>query len=444
MMQGNHLDLADNDFIGLFNIINGTSSNDYLPGSAQQDIIAGLDGNDVLQGLGRADTMLGGNGDDEFLVGYDEAVGDIIDGGAGYNKIASWNADLSQASIKNVQTLITNLDIVKLTEQQLNEFSNIINYGNNTVVIQGAIAGNYDFSYKAMQGALSFVGSDGMDTIRGTNGITIHGGMGDDYIHTSILGSAEQLYGDAGDDTFLIESYPSTPLAGAVIDGGEGYNTVKAEWLHLYEFTIKNIQHLDFRNSVVLTGEQLSGITTLSGNGTIYGAFAGTYDLTNKIDNDNITRFFEGSGGDDIIIGNEKSQRINGNSGNDTIYGNGGNNIIRGDFGIDTIYGGVTDDTLDGEIIYGGEGNDTLFAEVNNIEPVWDNYFDGGEGNDTMSGQNGKNTLIGGTGNDIYLISNGDSLMIEMTILPAIATWSALRLKMPWKMNFGLLILTMT
>ena len=414
ILQGNHLTLSDPDFIGLDNFINGTSDNDYLPGTAQQDVIYGLDGDDIMQGLGRADTMFGGNGNDEFLVGFDEALGDVIDGGTDLNKISSWNADLSQATISNVQILIANLDRVKITDQQLNSLSYIINYGDIPVTIQAGIVGSYDFSFKSLLGSFSFVGSTGADTLRGGFGVNyLHGGDGDDTIRTSRDGRVEQLFGDAGNDTFIVESYPAIPLAGTTLDGGTGYNTITGEWLRLYDFDFTNIQHLNFRNSVLISAEQFSQLTTFSGFGVVYGAFAGTYDMSNKTDLGYTLVNFEGSGENDVIIGHARTQTINGNDGDDTIYGGDGNDTIVGGNGYDTIYGGEIDDVIDGDVIFGEGGNDAMYAEGNNIQPIVDNYFDGGEGNDLFNGRGGNDTLIGGSGNDRYIFSGGTTSITD-------------------------------
>jgi VCBS repeat-containing protein len=60
--------------------INGTSGNDVLPGTANNDQIFGGSGNDVLTGDAGNDTMSGGSGNDQLYGGADN---DVMDGGSG-------------------------------------------------------------------------------------------------------------------------------------------------------------------------------------------------------------------------------------------------------------------------------------------------------------------------------------------------------------------------
>lgn len=85
-----------------------------------------------------------------------------------------------------------------------------------------------------------------------------------------------------------------------------------------------------------------------------------------------------GGDGDDTIWG--RFTNTVGDDGNDAFYGEAGNDKLYGGTGNDKLYGGVGDDKL-----YGEEGNDSL---------------DGGDGSDGLSGGDGDDTLIGGLGND--------------------------------------------
>ena len=87
---------------------------------------------------------------------------------------------------------------------------------------------------------------------------------------------------------------------------------------------------------------------------------------------------------DDIITGQNYSERINGSRGHDTIYGEGGNDILRG---------GKDDDLL-----FGGHGNDSLFGDNNK------DFIDGGPGNDQ---------LTGGLGADLFRLSGGNDVVMD-------------------------------
>lgn len=321
-LNGNHLALDSTDFIGLAHII-GTSGDDYLRGTPDIDKISGFDGNDILQGLGGADTMLGGNGDDDFLVGFDEAIGDVIDGGTGNNKISSWNADLSQTSISNVQTLIANIDKVILTAGQFAGFVNLFNYASSPISLQAATAGNYELSSKIISGAFDLLGSTGDDYLAGDNNSqTLNGSGGNDVLQG--LGSADNMFGGEGDDDFLV-GFDET--IGDVIDGGAGNNKISSWNADLSQATISNVQTLITNLDMVkLTAAQFAGFNSVS-NFTnsavaIQAAVSGHYSLANK----NVVGTYNlfGSAGNDTLIGNAAAQILNGGLGADILTGNAG------------------------------------------------------------------------------------------------------------------------
>jgi len=91
------------------------------------------------------------------------------------------------------------------------------------------------------------------------------------------------------------------------------------------------------------------------------------------------------SEGDDYIVGNMTSDRVDLLGGNDTYNGGDGNDSVRGGEGNDTLFG--------------GNGNDALF---------------GGAGNDLFGGIGGNDTLFGGAGDDFYVINSKDDSVIEL------------------------------
>jgi Ca2+-binding RTX toxin-like protein len=88
-----------------------------------------------------------------------------------------------------------------------------------------------------------------------------------------------------------------------------------------------------------------------------------------------------------------------GNSLNNVIVGNIAANILRGGAGNDTLHGGGGSDVLYGErgmdVLNGGAGNDILDGGIGN------DTLDGGAGADTLRGGAGIDILKGGAGNDI-------------------------------------------
>ena len=126
----------------------------------------------------------------------------------------------------------------------------------------------------------------------------------------------------------------------------------------------------------------------------------GSYEITQN-------GIVEGTAGNDTIgIGYVDTQGdiVDGADGlNDTILGGDGNDSIDAGFGADSVSGGLGNDTLSGndgnDILDGGEGNDTIF---------------GGLGADTLNGKDGDDTIsvaegdvvTGGDGDDTFLVTD--------------------------------------
>ncbi len=162
----------------------------------------------------------------------------------------------------------------------------------------------------------------------------------------------------------------------------------------------------------------------------------------------------EGSGYDDILIGNESSNRLDGRAGNDSLDGGAGfdwaefNNAPTGItldlstlaaandgwggtdrlIGIEAVQGStfadsVTGDTaanqldgLDGnDSLNGADGNDTLNGGLGN------DALEGGSGDDWISGNDGDDVLKGGQGRD-YLVGGAGNDSLSLT---ASGSWSS-------------------
>ena len=176
--------------------------------------------------------------------------------------------------------------------------------------------------------------------------------------------------------------------------------------------------------------------------------------------------------GNDTLLGSDKqdlSDAMAGFAGNDSIVGAGGSDNLRGDAGNDTLDGGGGSDTLTGgagnDSLIGGDGNDTYvidsakdviseagaeledrvvapfavdltLATFDGIEHVTltgsgafkltgdefgnmlignggANVLDGGVFTDVL-GSDPVDTLIGGAGNDIYIVRETDDVIVEL------------------------------
>jgi plastocyanin len=104
------------------------------------------------------------------------------------------------------------------------------------------------------------------------------------------------------------------------------------------------------------------------------------------------------TGGDDLLNGTAKGDKIFGLGGNDVLLGLGGNDLLDGGAGNDNLDGGKGRDKLKGgsgnDSLTGGDGDDVLIGGPGKDK------LSGGKGNDTLTGNGGKDSLVGGPGND--------------------------------------------
>ncbi|MCL5281932.1 MAG: hypothetical protein M1376_18715 [Planctomycetes bacterium] len=144
-----------------------------------------------------------------------------------------------------------------------------------------------------------------------------------------------------------------------------------------------------------------------------------------------------GGEGDDVIDlrGVTVPVEIYGGGGNDTIYAGSGGSIIHGGLGDDTIYGGSGKDIIFGEeghdTIYGGGGDDYIFGDKGMITDLGggkeriaclpgskdgNDTIDGGDGNDIIFGGGGDDTISGGANDDLIFGDGGRMTWIVGTI----------------------------
>ncbi|MFM9842108.1 MAG: hypothetical protein ACKVOI_03970 [Dongiaceae bacterium] len=397
-------------------------------GSADANDILGNSGSNLLSGLGGNDTLTGGAGDD------------TLSGGTGTNSLAGGLGNDVYVIDAALDTVTENKN-EGIDEVQLNVTFSL--GGKNTTEIEN----------------LTLLGSD---NIGGTGNILnnkITGNSGNNTLNGG--GGNDTLIGGLGDDTYIIDDGKDTITE----NKGEGIDTVaSAVTITLAGLSeIENMQ-LTGNNNVNATGSDTNNkITGNGGNNSLTGGNGNdTLDGTGDNNADTLngglgddTFFVEGSnetvtdsGGFDtvystksltlaagievgIITGNGDMDLI-GTSKNDLLIAEGiGNDFINGLAGADTMRGGVLDDTyvVDniGDLVeeLAAEGTDTvqsfisykLTDNVENLELLGTGSINGtgnGEKN-TITGNNGNNRIdgganadimIGGKGNDTYVVDD--------------------------------------
>jgi Ca2+-binding RTX toxin-like protein len=439
-------------------VINGTSGNDFLSGTNIGDVISGLAGNDSIYGGDGNDSIYGGDGTDTIYGGNELSLGsanDFLDGGNGndYFSITSGSSTINGGS--GIDTLFLNRYKSKvssaitfsydgsgvssdgITIQNIEKFSFYGSEGNDFADLSATAYANYLY------------GNTGQDTLFGGSGNdTLEGGSDDDYLYggdgnDTIGGGAEGndlIEGNSGDDYLYDEKGNNTIMGGSgddivyasissVVDGGEGN-----DYLSISYYNSTSAFNISF--DADLSNSTIKGIERFELKGSNYddyfNATLANFSITVSGGSGNDTLL--GGVGNDTLFGIDGNDFLDGGNGNDYLYDIEGNNTLKGGLGNDTII------TVIGNVIDGGEGNDSLSLsyQSSNISAVIDTVsnqsttnviygiemfsFIGSQGNDyvnafeitgssSLSGGSGNDTLIGGNGNDRIYGGWGDDYL---------------------------------
>ncbi len=359
----------------------GTSGDDVLTGTADNDSITGLAGNDTLNGGDSSDFLDGGAGNDTLNGGdgddylQDPTGGnDTLNGGLGNDFLNISRTDVAAA---------------QLTFDGGEGDDRIYYYG--YVTLAPAFLG-----ITITGDTLSITGGAGNDTIAFTQvqAATINAGDGADYVQMDLATNNASLTLGAGSDILELQQSGSSLGNGTVevtdFQSGTGGDRI-------YLTTLVDGRANDFFSSNPFGAGQLrlvqSGADTflqydsdgpLSSNALFRTILILRDTVATSLTQDNFGYPTDGSAGlPRIVDGTSGNDQIIGQSGNDTISGLAGNDNIWGIAGDDSIDGGLGDDQINGgsgnDLLYGGEGNDRLFS----YDKSKDSLF-GGDGSDYL------------------------------------------------------------
>ena len=498
-------DIAGNP---LPNEINGTPNADVLTGGAANDLITAGAGDDVITGGAGNDVIDGSDGVDTAVFS------------AGVTTVTVNNGVVTVTGPDGVDTL-TNVErlrvgALELTVAGLTGATLIGSAAGETLAggigddrffgLAGADtlsggAGSDTADYSGAAGAVtaridtqsaSNDGDGGSDTFSSIENLTgsafndllvgdananiLSGGLGRDVIiagggNDVINGGAgvpNELYGGAGDDTYLVEERTDSIVENA----NEGVDTVLSA---LFQINLSaNVENLTYTGTGTFTGvgNALANVITgglqrdvllgQGGNDILIGGAGAANELYGGLGDDTYVldvgdSIIEGVGagvdlvqlrglhaynlggnvengmvvgtGDFVLNGNALDNILTGGAGNDTLQGGAGNDAMHGGAGIDTVTyilatagvnarldvnRGVSDglggaDTFTGiENLTGSNLADLLIGNAGN------NVINGAIGNDVLLGFDGDDTLIGGSGggfNEMYG-GRGDDLYV--------------------------------
>jgi len=253
--------------------------------------------------------------------------------------------------------------------------------------------------------------------------------------NTSYFGPGNGAGETAFQDGDMRVNINDLPMIVTIWDGG-GTDLIDASIVGTNSF-------IDLRNGAFST------IGTTANNVSIAAAVIQGGIVVNLIEN------AKGGSGDDTIVGNSGANYMNGQTGHDslkggagsdTLTGGSGDDVLNGGFGVDDMIGGAQDDTYlvnnaqDSitETETGGTGDrvlttvsyalgagvhvETLSARpatgtdpINLTGNALAQRIVGNTGANRLSdgGPGGTDTLVGGLGDDTYVISNADAVIVE-------------------------------
>ena len=382
--------------------INGT-------GNTLVNVIIGNSGNNILDGGTGADNLSGGLGDDTYVV---DNIGDTV------TENANEGTDTVISSI--TYTLGNNLENLTLSGT-----ANINGTGNTLSNIITGNTGNNTLSD----------GGGGIDTLIG--------GLGDDtYIVTNSL---DIITENAGEGTDLVRSSVNFVLA-ANVDNLTLTGTA-------------NINGTGNTDANIITGNNGNNVLDdggVGGSDTLSGGLGSDTYIVNNIgdlvvenpDNTSIdlvrasVNFTLTANVENLTLTGTANINGTGNTLANVIIGNSGDNILNdgGVGGIDTLTGGAGNDTYivnnigDRITELANGGTDTVqtsltytlganlenltltgIANVNGTGNTLANVITGNIGNNILNdgGVGGSDTLVGGAGNDTYIVNNSSDIITE-------------------------------
>jgi serralysin len=369
------------------NVILAGSGDDQLVGGLGRDVMVGGAGNDTLSGGdGVANEVAGGLGDDTYIV---SAPGDSL---------------VEQAN-EGIDTVRTALGFFSLEGHP--NIENLTGLSNSGQVLVGNDADNV------------ILAGSGDDQLSGGLGHDVlASGAGNDLLAGGD-GVANEMAGGTGDDVYIV-----TAVGDSVVEqANEGIDTVRTT-LAFYSLeahpNIENLTGLSGSGQVLTGNDADNVILAGAGNDQLFGGLG--HDV------------LAGGAGDDLLSGGDgAANEMAGGLGDDTyIVSVAGDSVVeQANEGIDTVQTALAFYSLEGHpnvenltglsnsgqvligndadnVILAGSGDDQLFGGLGH------DVLTGGAGNDLLAGGDGvANDMIGGQGNDIYVVSVAGDVLVE-------------------------------
>ena len=374
-------------------------------GNGLANVLTGGSGADTLVGGAGADTLVGGTGYD--IASYDSSTtGVVIDLDGGSHSTGDAAGDVY-------------LDIERY-------------YGSfyNDTFIAGATASSFDGGRRG-QG-----GDDVVDYSHSTSGITLTISLGGSYMTGSGAGGfaagdsyvqIDRFVGSAYDDTYILNGALSPLTITEAFNGGT--DTIKVDRA---SYTLgANIENLTFigtgsftgtgnsLNNILIGGSGKDTLSGLDGNDTLIGS--GGADVLNGGNGSDTASYMTAGAAislnfkTNIYTGDAAGDTFSaieswaGSNYNDTFVSGNTSDAFDGAGGFDTIDYSTSGAGINVDLTAGtGSGGDAAGDSFVNIEQVIGSGYA-----DTLASAHAGDSLVGGTGDDVFVVGNGGVLINE-------------------------------
>ena len=390
-------------------VLTGASNIDGT-GNARANVISGNSGNNKLDGGLGADTLQGGAGNDTLLGGEGT---DLLEGGEGDDTyyVESSLEGITEAAGGGVDTIITSdRSITLLTYANI---ENIIYTGASGGGGGGGGGGGELISTLGTDNDDYLFGGAGNDTIIGKAGNdTLEGRVGDDSLDGGT--GSDTMSGGAGNDTYIVDSMTD------VIQ--ENVNQGTDVVISSISYTLTdNVENLTLSPTLAVADANIDG----TGN-----------SLANLITGNNGNNQLDGGAGSDTLLGGAGNDILSGGTDDDRLLGGSGNDTYIVDSALDTIIDSEGTDVVRASVSFdigkpdkvsgiehlvytgaikatlaGNAGDNSLTVLQENLSN--DDTLVGGAGDDTLSAGLGANSLVGGDGDDYYIINSNNDIVAE-------------------------------
>lgn len=401
----------------------GTSANDSMVGTGRSEVISGAGGDDVIQGLSGHDEIFGGGGDDRL---YGQGGNDTI-----YGNGKPAFVDMTKLVMtEDAEATVTFVDEGAGYRNALGvyEVNEDKTFGNVRILFPNASKSGSGGELLPNESQVSFNVAAGAQL----GFFVVSNGYGKGYENRLALDSQSGTFelrtvsGDVGTlDGGPVTLWHSDAAAGTQyeVKSQFGYDIFHSTAHKANDFALNpdNYLHVVGRANAV-SGDLLIGFEDLHGGGdndyddTVISVNLGQPNIVaqlpistgtgNNVSDDDV---IYGGDGADTIYGIGGDDMISGGRGDDSLHGNSGDDTIYGSYGNDRLEGNSGNDSLSGggdaDYLSGGSGNDTLMGDSGSDTML------GGSGADAMYGGSGLDTLSGNSGDDLLFGENGNDTL---------------------------------